>query len=129
MELKEFEQLGEGEVERIHTFRGNTKWFGKPIRSYTAYFEDTTIDEVGDEVPLFGINVRTKSVECMLNFATIVSQLQDGMGGVTLDKTSISKIQKLLLQDFNVSQTEFNKLSVEGLINLISFVVKISTPY
>lgn len=129
MEVKEFEQLADSESERLHAFKGSVKWFGKPQRSYVAYFEDTTIEENGDEVPLFGINIRTKSVECMLNFATIVSQLQDGMGGVTLDKASLGRIQKILLQDFNVSQTEFNKLSVEGVINLISFVVKISTPY
>lgn len=130
MEIGEFVELVEGETPTLNSFKGRKKWFGKPVKSYVIYFEDSMLedDNDGEEVELFGINVRTKSTECMLNFVTSASQIQDG-NALLLDKNSIAKLNLIMSQDYNVSKTEIAKLSVRDYMALIMFVVKISTPY
>lgn len=130
MEIGEFVELVEGETPTLNSFKGRKKWFGKPVKSYVIYFEDSTLedDNDGEEVELFGINVRTKSTECMLNFVTSASQIQDG-NALLLDKNAIAKLNLIMSQDYNVSKTEIAKLSVRDYMALIMFVVKISTPY
>lgn len=119
----EFVQLEAGQEPFAKSFKGEEKFFGLPNKSYTLYLEGLGND---GENSIISVQLITPLARKLTSFITKVTALLNGDTLTLGDEQELNELIDVTQELFQISSTEIDKLTFDGIFHLISFASKIS---
>ncbi|MDO5088926.1 MAG: hypothetical protein Q4D53_03985 [Leptotrichiaceae bacterium] len=119
----EFVQLEPGKEPVAKSFKGERKFFGLPNKAYTLYLEGLGND---GEKSIVSIQLITPLARKLTGFISKVSGLLNGDTLTIGDGQEINDLIDITQELFQISSTEIDKLTFDGLFHLIGFAAEIS---